>query len=78
MFDAILEKVIMALPWGIGPFVYVGLQLLKLAPAVIKAVKEDPNPNKVSAPIVVDNLKVSLGIKKKEGTVAEPTELKNI
>lgn len=78
MFDAILEKVVLALPWGIGPFVYVGLQLLKLAPAVINAVKSHPTPNKESAPIVVDSLKEALGVPTNKGQVGEPPELKKL
>ncbi len=79
MLDAILEKIVMALPGGIGPFVYVGLQLLKLAPAVIKAIKEDPNPNKESAKIVVKDLKDTLGVEDKpKGQVGEPPDLKKL
>ncbi len=50
------------------PFVF---ELLKLLPAIIRAVKNDPCPdNKDSAKIVLKRIK--------KATVGESTELKNI
>jgi len=66
-----LDTLLLALPYGIGPWAYLVVQLAKLLPAVITAIKSDPNPNNKSAPIVVDKIKKII-------TVGEPTELKNI
>lgn len=53
------------MPWWI-PF---AIELIRLLPALIRAVKEDPNPdNKESAKVVVSRIK--------EATVGEPTGIK--
>jgi len=73
-----LDQILLALPWGIGPFAYLGVQLLKLLPPVINAIKSHPADNKESAPIVVDAIKKSVEKVKQESRVGDPPELKNI
>lgn len=55
------------LPW----YIWAGLELLKLLPTVIRAIKDDPNPStKESAKTVVSRIK--------KATVGEETDLKGI
>ena len=55
------------MPWWI-PFAF---ELLKLLPALIRAVKEDPHPdNRESSKVVISKIKTA--------TVGEPTDLKGI
>lgn len=69
-----LESVLLSLPGG--PWIYLGVSLLKLLPALITAIKTDPNPNKVSVKEVMAEVKENVASRIERTTVGEAEGLK--